>query len=185
VIVLTNLESEGRDIKTNQERLVPIRMNHHLYMIEPNSVPAFADQARNSRREAPPFSRYSIKLNEKKPLDEFIESDRANWIPLEYRSYYELGQFRATVVRIIKGQLVEVELSSQYPVQPNTRLGINGPISMDLQIESVKGRTGIAKVWYFDQSDRRVQVGDIFSSTGFVYSESKKRFADLLQIRNP
>lgn len=177
-IVLTKLDSSDKKYIDSNERIVPIRFNHHLYMIEPNSVPAFAEQARKGKQATPPFSDFPIKMNEKDPWNEFVESNHGNWVPIEFRPYFEFGPIGATVVRIMKNQRVEVDLIAKFPVLPLTRLGIKGPISIELQIESVTGATAMAKVWYVADSGRSIRVGDIFSSTGHVYPESKRRFAE-------
>lgn len=182
VIVLAPIDQEMNWIG---QRFVPIRFNHHLYVIQENSVPAFAEYARRGRREVTPCSSFPIKFDEQVPLPDFAISEKAAWLPPRYRPFLELGPITAKVVKMIDARRAEVELTANYPVLPTIRLGMEGPRSIELQLESINGTKAIAKVWYFANSERRIEAGDEFSSKYSVAPESRTRFSNFLSKRVP
>lgn len=182
---VVELHAVSHDFKDNshfQTRFVPIHFKGFVTLAEENAVAPLADAMRD---DLDYFKSYPISFLKRDSKGVPAISSNRTQIPKRYRTYFEQGGIDAKVTRIVSEGEVEIELDSSRFVNLGTRLTVRGLDRMELEIESAFGSKALAKVWYLQNSDRQIKLGDDFFSGNAclkVAPESERRYGSPTDI---
>ncbi len=168
------------NFKEVDTRFMPVRESNGQYLIEENSMPAFAAKVnRHELRTGPHGSDYVR-----------IKSDNFDFMPVSgnpvrptaYADYYANGPIETEVMRINPGGTVDLKPVPKNRLRPNMRLAIRSFDWLEVIVLSVTDTRVEAQPIYFEMSQKPISVGMKFTS-GSEYCEvapnSEKRLTKL------
>jgi len=155
-------------------RYLPVKWGNRLLLIDENGMPGFCADVRG---ESPHRCAGSYV---KRADPEANPGEGEPLIPDRFREFYEKGPVRARVAAIGDDGTLTLDQGAADRLRPGMRMALWRPESIDpvtgvprhlrwgewieLIVESVGERDAVARVHYFRNSERRVQVGDQFTT---------------------
>jgi hypothetical protein len=159
-------------------RYVPVQWGQRHYLVDENEMPGFCAAA--GQKDIPGFNGIHGSDYVKRDGEELPPVEGRPAIPERFREFYEKGPIKADVVRIEGKVVLNKGLTDR--IKPGMLLAAEGHERIELKVLSVREHESVAEVSYFWNSDRRVAVGDSFT-TGEYFNRPRgtgfERFADL------
>jgi hypothetical protein len=144
-------------------RFIPVKWAGKHYLVDEYEMPGFCAMARSVVTH-PRNSHFVLGSDYRKQEDDKTTGPAAEMlIPGRFREFYDKGAVAAKAVRIDGNQVV-LDRGSADRVKPGMLLAHVDYLSINLTVVSVEEHQSIAKPIYFWNSDRRVKVGDRFTT---------------------
>ena len=154
----------GHEMET---RYIPVPWGERMYLVEENSVPAFADDSRDgdlhSLDDIHGFDYIQID-------PETFEPQPASGIPVfpeRFRIFYEKGAVSMEVIESMPDGTVILDKGSKDGLRPGLVLANkSGWLGGEIDILELTQTTAIGRPIYYSNSDTKVKLGDEFTTGG-------------------
>lgn len=172
-----------KDLREIDTRFMPVRDSNRQYLIEENSMPAFAAKVNRKKLRSGPHGFDYVRI--KSDNFDFMPAPGNPVRPQAYADFYANGPIETEVTRINSDGTVELNPVPKNRLHPNMRLAIRSFAWLEVKVLSVTDTRVVAQPIYFENSDEPILVGTKFTS-GFEYCavapNSKKRLTRLPTI---